>query len=39
MSADQYVKDALVNLEHNLGKMDKRLPTKVTTSLSNIYRP
>jgi len=39
MSADQYVKDALINLEYNLDKMDKQLPTKVSTPLSNNYRP
>jgi len=39
MSADQYVKDALVNLEFNLDRMGKRLPTKVTTPLTSGYRP
>jgi hypothetical protein len=39
MSADQYVKDALTNLEFHLEQMGKRLPTKVTTPLSSNYRP
>jgi hypothetical protein len=37
MSADQYVKDALINLEFNLDQLGKRLPTKVTTPLSSGY--
>jgi hypothetical protein len=37
MSADQYVKDALVNLEFNLNQMGKQLPTKVNTPLSSSY--
>ena len=39
ISADQYIKDALHNLEFNLQRMEKRLPTKVTTPLSSNYRP
>lgn len=39
MSADQYIKDALRNLDHTLERMGKRLPTKVTTPLSSNYRP
>ncbi len=39
LSADQYIKDALNNLEYNLQQMDKRLPMKVSTPLSSNYRP
>jgi hypothetical protein len=39
LSVDQYIKDALNNLEFNLQKMDKRLPTKVSTPLSSNYHP
>lgn len=39
MSADQYIKDALQNLDHMSHNMGKTLPTKVTTPFSSNYHP
>lgn len=39
MSTDQYIRDALQNLDYLLYNMGKRLPTKVMTPLSSNYRP
>jgi hypothetical protein len=35
LSADHYIKNALANLEFNLQKMGKRLPTKMSTPLAS----
>lgn len=39
MSSEKYVKQAVADVETELGKIDQRLPTKVTTPLSQGYRP
>jgi hypothetical protein len=39
MSADKYIQEALRTLQFDLERMNKRLPTKVTTPLSTGYRP
>jgi len=39
MSAEHYLKEAIRNLEFDLGRMNKRLPSNVPTPLSSGYRP
>ena len=39
MSSETYVKQAVVNVETELGKVDQCLPTRVTTPVSQGYRP
>lgn len=39
MSADDYVINAVKNVEQELAKSDKRLPTKVDCPMSSSYRP
>ncbi len=39
LSADQYIKNALANLDFNLQRMGKRLLMKVTTPLASDYCP
>jgi hypothetical protein len=39
ISADKYLKEAIQNIENELHKMGKQLPTKVNTPLSSNYRP
>jgi hypothetical protein len=39
MSADKYLKEALQNVENELLKMGKQLPTRANTPLSSNYRP
>jgi len=39
MSADKYLKEAIRNVEFDLGKRDLKLPTKVSTPFSHKYHP
>lgn len=39
MSAECYMKEAIWNLEFDLGRMNIHLPTKVSTPLSSGYHP
>ena len=39
MSAETYVKQAVADVETELDKVDQRLPTRVTTPMSQGYRP
>jgi hypothetical protein len=39
MSADDYVSSLVKNVEQELSKMDKKLPTKVECPMSPSYRP
>ncbi len=39
MSSEKYVKEAIHNVELELAKNNQRLPTKVSTPFSSIYRP
>ena len=39
MSSTSYVKRAIADIETELVKIDKRLPTKISTPLSSGYRP
>jgi hypothetical protein len=39
MSSEKYVKQVVINVETELAKIDQCLPTKVTTPLSQGYRP
>ena len=39
MSAEKFLKEAIRNLEFNLKKINKRLPSTKPTPLSSVYRP
>jgi hypothetical protein len=39
MSSEKYVKQAVANVETELARIDQCLPTRVTTPLSQGYRP
>ena len=39
MSSEKYVKQAVTDIETELAKIDQCLPTKVTTPVSQGYRP
>jgi hypothetical protein len=39
MSAEKYIKEAIRTVESDLAKLDKRLPSNISTPLSSNYRP